>query len=192
MLKQIWRCLIYELVGEFTLGLHVKIVRNRFVKVTFQKVHEKGYSVTVEGSGISRSTMNPAPGWHSRLPHDAAHFIVENELGINGGIFGQLAAGGTAATFFSENSKSPRRTKKKGAEIAKANKTDAQFSEHAIYAAQARWENQAIIPDTAIAPESIARIIAGFESFAERWSKLPVGGSITFEWMHKPRVKRSR
>jgi hypothetical protein len=162
------------------------------MKVTFQKVHEKGYSVTVEGLGIDRATMNPAPGWHPRLPHDAAHFIAENELAIMGGVFGQLAAGGTSATFHSDESKNSRKAKKKGAKIAKENKADALFSEHAIYAAQSRWENQEIIPDTTIPRESLARIIAGFEKFAARWSRLPVGGSITLEWNNAMRAKRSR
>jgi hypothetical protein len=56
--------------------------------------------------------MDPAPGYDPRLPHDAAHFIVENELEITGAIFGQLAAGGTANTFHSENLKKPKRKKK--------------------------------------------------------------------------------
>ena len=84
------------------------------MKVTFQKVHEKGYSLTVEGSGIDRATMNPAPGWHPRLPHDAAHFIAENELAIMGGVFGQLAAGGSSATFHADDSKNPPQGKEEG------------------------------------------------------------------------------
>lgn len=127
-------------------------------------------------------SMDPGPGYHDRLPHDAAHFIVESELGIGGGVFGQLAAGGTANTFYSEDKKKIRKTKKRGAEIAKAHKADALFSEHAIYAAQARWEKHDIIPDTKVAAADIERIIDKFEEFAAKWSKLQIGGSITLEW----------
>jgi hypothetical protein len=42
--------------------------------------------------------MDPAPGYDPRLPHDMAHFVVENELGITGGVFGQLAQGGVCST----------------------------------------------------------------------------------------------
>ena len=152
------------------------------MKVTFTRTHERGYSVTVEGPGIDPVKMHPAPGYDPRLPHDAAHFIVENELGILGGVFGQLAMGGTANTFFSQDARSQRKARKRGKEIAKANKKDALFSEHAIYAAQSRWEKHDIIPDTKIPSSDIERIIKQFEEFAARWSKLPVGGSITLDW----------
>lgn len=48
------------------------------MKVTFKRTGERRYSVTVEGSKINTATMDPAPGYHERLPHDAAHFIIEN------------------------------------------------------------------------------------------------------------------
>ena len=152
------------------------------MKVTFTRVHAKGYSVSVEGPGIDPLKMHPAPGYDARLPHDVAHFIVENELVIVGGIFGQLAAGGTANTFFSEESKDRRKSRKRGTDMMKANKKDALFSEHAVYAAQSRWEKQDIIPDTNIPQPDLDRVIAKFEEFASEWSTLPVGGSIALEW----------
>jgi hypothetical protein len=136
--------------------------------------------------------MDPAPGFDPRLPHDAAHFIVENELGISGGIFGQVAAGGTANTFHSREVKNPKRMRIRGAKIAKENKEDALFSEHAVWAAQSRWEKQEIIPDTKIPPADLDRIIARFEEFSTRWSALPVGGSITLDWKHTSRVMSKR
>jgi hypothetical protein len=83
------------------------------VKVTFTRTSERRYRVSVEGPDIEPLYMDPAPGYDNKLPHDAAHFIVENELGILGGVFGQLAAGGTANTFRSEDLKKPRKTKNK-------------------------------------------------------------------------------
>lgn len=160
------------------------------MNVTFTRTGERRYSVSVEGPGIDPATMDPAPGYDARLPHDAAHFIVENELGILGGVFGQLAAGGTANTFYSQEAKKPRKAKQRGAEMAKANKKDALFSEHAVYAAQSRWEKHDIIPDTKIAPTDLARICEKFEEFANEWSALPVGSSITLEWKHQRRKQR--
>lgn len=162
------------------------------MKVTFKRTGERRYSVSVEGSGINAATMDPAPGYHDKLPHDAAHFIVENELGIMGGVFGQLAAGGTANTFFSIDAKRPKKAKKRGAEMLKANKEDAVFSEHAVYTAQSRWEAHEIIPETRIADDDLKRIIDRFEEFSKIWSRLPVGGSITLVWKHDPKVKRTR
>ena len=158
------------------------ILRRTAMKVTFKKIPEKGYSVTIEGRGIMSSTMSPAPGYHPRLPHDAAHFIVEQELKIRGGVFGQLASGGSFNRLHSVDDKIIRKAKKRRAHLAHENKADALFAEHAIYAAQSRWEHQAIIPQTSIPPETIDRICRSFEEFAGRWSQLPVGGSIELEW----------
>ena len=160
--------------------------------VTFKKTHERGYSVTVEGPGIEKVAMDPAPGYHPRLPHDAAHFIVENELGIAGAVFGQLAAGGTANTFYSQDARKQRKARKRGKELARASKQDALFSEHAIYAAQSRWENQEFIPDTKIAQRDLDRIAQKFEEFAAAWSKIPVGGAIALEWKHAANTKGPR
>ena len=164
------------------------ILPSHTVKVTFRKTHAKGYSVSVEGPGIRASTMDPAPGYDPRLPHDVAHFIVENELGILGGVFGQLAAGGTAGTFFATGEKKRSQLKRRGQVIAKQNKRDALFSEHAVYAAQSRWEKHDIIPDTKIPTVDIDRICERFEDFARRWSELAVGDSISLEWT--PGIRR--
>ena len=154
------------------------------MKVIFTKTGERRYKVTVEWPGKAPAVIDPAPGFHHRLPHDAAHFIVEDELGIKGGVFGQLAAGGTAKSFYYDDAKKMKKARKRGAKIAKANKRDALFAEHAIYAAQSRWEKHDIIPDTKVRTTDIDRIIARFEEFAGRWSKLPVGSSVTVEWRH--------
>ncbi len=162
------------------------------MKVTFTKTDERHYCVSVEGPNIDPISMHPAPGYDARLPHDVAHFIVENDLGILGGVFGQIAAGGTANTFFSEGSKNRKKARRKGREIAKAGKKDALFSEHAIYAAQSRWEKHDIIPATKIPPKDIERIIAKFQDFADRWEILPIGGSIMLEWDYLRGPARSK
>ena len=162
------------------------------MRVTFTKTGERRYSVTVDGAGIDRATMDPAPGFDPRLPHDAAHFIAENELGIAGGLFGQLASGGTANTFFSDESKKARKVKRRGRALAKSNKEDAAFSEHAVYAAQSRWERREVVPPTNIPEADLLRIIERFEDFASQWSRISVGESITMEWQQPSRSKRGR
>lgn len=152
------------------------------MKVSFTRTGERRYKVSVEGPGIEPSYMDPAPGYDPRLPHDAAHFIVENELGIKGGVFGQLAAGGHANTFRTDTARKPKKAKKRGLALAKASREDALFSEHAVFAAQSRWDKAPIQPEAKIPLEVIDRICARFDDFSEKWSKLPVGGSITLEW----------
>jgi hypothetical protein len=160
------------------------------MKVTFTKVATRRYSLTAEGTKHGTVKMDPAPGFHDRLPHDAAHLIVEIELGIEGGIFGQIAAGGILPPQ-DQDARIRRKAKKRREAIFKANNDDALFSEHAVCAAQSRWEKHEMIPETKIPPADLARIIAKFEEFAAQWSLLPIGGSISLEWQDD-RAKRKR
>ena len=152
------------------------------MKVTFSRTAIRRYRVSIEGPGIEPLAMEPAPGYDDRLPHDAAHFIVENELGIRGAVFGQLAAGGTAGTFRSTELRKPKKTKRRSASLSRLNREDALFSEHAVYAAQSRWNGEPIQPTTKISPADIERICRKFDEFSALWSKLEIGGSITLEW----------
>lgn len=161
------------------------------MKVTFTRTGKRTYGIVVERDKI-RMQRSPAPGFDERLPHDVAHFIVENELGILGGVFGQLAAGGTAGTFYTMDPKTERKAKRRGARIARENKKDASFAERAIYAAQSRWEKHEILQHTDLPQADISRLISKFEEFAEVWSKTPVGGSVTFEWNPRKPKKRNR
>lgn len=158
------------------------------MNVTFTRTKERGYSLKIEGPEIATAIMDPAPGYDDRLPHDAAHFIVEKELGIRGGIFGQMAAGGLLPPAEGD-ARVQRRAKRKREAIFKANSADALYSEHAVYAAQSRWEKHDIIPSTKIPQSDLERIGQQFEEFARVWSKLAVGESITLEWDMKTKVR---
>jgi hypothetical protein len=69
--------------------------------VTFTRTGERRYAVRATLEGMPDVEMNPAPGYDPFMPHDLQHFIVERALGIDGAIYGQLAAGGTVGTFHS-------------------------------------------------------------------------------------------
>ena len=91
--------------------------------------------------------MNPAPGYDDHLPHDLVHFVVEEELGLKLGIFGQLAAGGTAGTFrlpaqpkaSRERSRLQRKLKQRGERLALVGREDAEFSEKAAAICHREW-----------------------------------------------------
>ena len=69
------------------------------MEVTFRRTGERRYAVVAEPEGHPAVTMDPAPGFDPRLPHDLVHYAVEREHGIELGVFGQLAAGGNLRTF---------------------------------------------------------------------------------------------
>ena len=92
--------------------------------------------------------MSTAPGFDSLMPHDMCHLIVEQELQIKQGIFGQLAVGGTGGSFGvppnesvngKNDSRHRRRTKQKGEKLAKENLDDLAKSERATYVCWHDW-----------------------------------------------------
>ena len=162
------------------------------MNVTFTRTAERRYRVSIDGPGIEPSYMEPAPGYDAHLPHDAAHFIVESVLGIRGGIFGQLAAGGHARTFRRGAQRARSRVAKRGDRLAVANRDDAALSERAVFAATCVWKRWKDAPTTGIAPEEMREICLQFDAFSRQWSMLPVGGSITRAWNSATKPRRSR
>ena len=118
------------------------------MQVEFQKTGERRYAVIIKRDGLPDLKMNPAPGFDPLMPHDLLHFLVEEELGLRRGIFGQVALGGTAGTFQnqpSENSNSRndsrlrRKTAKRGRKMLKENTDDCAQSERATFICLYDW-----------------------------------------------------
>lgn len=154
------------------------------MNVTFTKTGERRYRISVEGPGVTASWMEPAPGFDEKLPHDVAHFVVENELGLTGGVFGQLASGGTAGTFHPVDEKLRRKIIRRGKKLAASERDDAGFSEKVVAAAHARWAGMQFIPDlpAGLSEAEVESICREFDAVSEIWSGLDVGDSMTLEW----------
>src|SRR6266481_8844673 len=154
------------------------------MNVTFTRTGERRYRVSVEGPGVVSSWIEPAPGYDGRLPHDMAHFVVENELGITGGVFGQLAAGGLANTFHPFDHQSRRKLSKRNDRIAAINRRDAMLSEKIVWLAFQTWNNElGEAPSVeGVSTEDVKRVCKQFEAVSKVWSKLKVGGSLTLVW----------
>src|ERR1043165_9351920 len=67
--------------------------------VVFRRTGEKRYAVEALRKGLPVVEISPAPGYDRLIPHDMMHLVVEAQLGLTRGIFGQLAAGGNAGSF---------------------------------------------------------------------------------------------
>jgi hypothetical protein len=100
--------------------------------------------------------MNPAPGYDSLMPHDMMHLIVEAQLGLKRGVFGQLAAGGDAGTFHlplrndrsaRETARARTRTKARGAKLLKEGRDDSMRSERATFICWQAWLARSTSPD---------------------------------------------
>src|SRR5262245_18408856 len=75
-------------------GVVMKGAQRKPMQITFVRTGERRYSVRATVECRPDTYMSPAPGYDPLMPHDLQHFIVERALAINGGVFGQLAAGG--------------------------------------------------------------------------------------------------
>lgn len=116
--------------------------------VVFRRVRQRGYAVEARRFGFPDLQMNPAPGYDKLIPHDLMHMVVEAQLGLNHGIFGQLAAGGDAGTFHAifSNNETPREmarvrthSKERGKKMLRAGRDDCAQSERATYICWQYW-----------------------------------------------------
>ena len=179
--------------------------------LTFVRTGERRYAVRAAVEGRAVVEMSPAPGYDAIMPHDLQHFVVERVLGIEGAVFGQLAAGGTAGTFHvvgtggSPRAIERRKRARKQAKLA-FHRDDPARSERATYICRHSWLSLSNDPTVRVkaremqetvrsmlqgmpsderalySAAKLTEICAEFERLSERWSKLEVGESFTEPW----------
>jgi hypothetical protein len=124
------------------------------MSVSFIRTGERRYAVHATIEGAHTVQMEPAPGFDPLMPYDLQHFIVEKCLGIEGGIFGRLAAGGTARTFHAiaeggnarEASRMRRKQAARDRKILPEQGEDYMRSERATYVCWHDWLQHAVDP----------------------------------------------
>lgn len=116
--------------------------------VIFQRTGQRRYAVEAQRPGRPDLVMNPAPGYDPLIPHDMMHLVVEAQLGLTRGVFGQLAAGGDAGTFHvpmnsTDSSRKLARVRKrvrgKGSKLLKEGRDDSERSERATFICWHEW-----------------------------------------------------
>ncbi|MGH8888435.1 MAG: hypothetical protein ACRDV3_01585 [Acidothermaceae bacterium] len=176
--------------------------------MTFTRCVGRRYRVDVARALDPPAAMHVAPGFDDYLPHDLVHFLVEREFGLQLGIFGQLAAGGDAVTFWCAPRDRTTRLAQRAHRLRVAGRGDLGRSEQLAAACVAAWEIQAgrrrpgevgavrVLHDAALAsPAQIARVVEVLGVAATAWHQLAPGESLRFEWpksLTLPRVSRLR
>ncbi len=116
--------------------------------LVFRRTGQRRYAVEVQRPGFPDLEMNPAPGYDPLMPHDMMHLVVEAQLGLTRGIYGQLAAGGTAGTFHlstkpDESSRkiarAGRRVRARGKNLLRDGRDECLQSERATYICWYEW-----------------------------------------------------
>lgn len=116
--------------------------------VVFRRTGQRRYAIEGQRPGFPAVVMNPAPGYDQFLPHDMMHLVVEAQLGLTLGVFGQLAQGGDAGTFHlplqqdkraRETTRARTRIKARGAKLLKEGRDESAQSERATYICWYEW-----------------------------------------------------
>jgi hypothetical protein len=182
------------------------------LKVSFWKSGRRRYGVLVSREHHLDLVMNPAPGYDDYLPLDLLRFVAEAEWELDGGIFGQLAAGGDAGTFRpTEQSQIPRtmrdrrqsqipramrdrRRRRRRAGKPKGRRSDllAHILEEAWYTRHGRsplpnWQEQ--LEAAHVSTERLERVVDQLDQLAESWHSLPIGEQLSLDW---PRPEKAQ
>jgi len=160
--------------------------------VHFRKIGTRRYAVRVEREQGPALAAHPAPGYDDYLPHDLLHFVAEAEWGLDGAVFGQLAAGRGPGIFLPvEQSLIPgwvRRRKLRPKAHPKGRR-----SELLAYALECAWNAQhrrRPLPDdwddllaaARVDRERLDRVLASVNELAARWHGLRLGEELVLHW----------
>jgi hypothetical protein len=147
------------------------------MKVRFVKTGARRYAVEVSRDRYPDFWCGSI-GYDEWLPHDVLHFIAEAEYGLDGGIFGDLAAGGNARIFIPVDGKLVAKMRRKE-RIRRTRLPDGRRSEQLAGQLEQGWHAKTLSP----------KLQQTLDDLAECWHALQVGGSLTLEW---PRPERRR
>jgi hypothetical protein len=148
------------------------------VKITFVKKGPRRYAVEVRRDRYPDLWCGSI-GYDDQLPHDLLHFVGEANFGLDGGVFGDLAAGGNARIFQSFD---PELTAKlwRKQRIRRTRLPDGRRSEQLAAQLEQGWHARTLDPG----------LQQKLDDFAARWQALQVGGSLTLEWPRPEGRKR--
>ncbi|WKN48910.1 hypothetical protein [Nocardioides sp. Arc9.136] len=161
--------------------------------VRFERTGHRRYAVAVLREKHGDLRMDPAPGYSDLIPHDLVHLVVEEELGLRSGIFGQLAAGGNAGTFVP--TEEPR-TKAWARRVERRNRStggDMGRSEELAAQVYPRWLRRSghlpgshhvrqDPPPTDLDDTDLDRVLTRLDALSQQWRAVDIGASMTVAW----------
>ena len=155
--------------------------------VTFARIGERRYAVSVAREAGPPIELRQAPGWDDEVPHDVAHMLVEIEFGIALGIFGQIAAG-SPGIFGTETT--TRKEQRLRARLEREHRDEGLRSERLVHLSMLVWKGMPLprALDTAGVTlaggdaDSLAQVCRRLDEFSARWRNIGVGESVTIAW----------
>src|SRR5690606_5439894 len=150
-------------------------------------------------------------GHMSAIPHDLAHFAIEQGLRIRGGFWGSVAQGAVFGSLTHVSGRRRPKAAERSEQILKANKGELTETEILV-----GLFNQAL--EEGLGPESgelrerlrryvwtapgrqprqftdeeIAAACSGWREMLESWGKLPIGGTLELVWVEADHGRKRR
>jgi len=164
--------------------------------LVFSRTGERRYTVEAQRPGLPHLLMSPAPGYDPLMPHDMMHMVVEAQLGLRHGIFGQLAAGGNAGTFHlpmkngdsaREIARTRRRVAARGKKLLREGRDECVQSEQAAFICWNAWRTRSSSRDQRklsrdLNQNKLDEICEHLDKLSSHWFRLTVGESMAVSW----------
>ena len=177
------------------------------MRVTFRKTNQRRYGVHVQRDAAPALWMY-GPGYDDDLPHDLLHFVVEAEFGLDGAVFGDVAAGGNAKLFQPVDKALVAKMWRKK-RVRRYVLPDGMRSERLAGVLETAWKARRSgrplpaewddrLAAAGVGAAEVEALLPKLDGLAERWRTLPPGGELTLEWprreghKHHPPQKRRR
>ena len=153
--------------------------------------------VVVRLKGGSYNSFGPL------VPHDAAHLVVEDELGLERGLWGVIAAGGLFPQTIVVSGRQKPHARERARSLVK--EAQAQLTQaEIVVGAVCRIVELGRTPDprliarltgrwrpSSFTAEAFPRISERLHDVAARWDAVPVGGSLELVWGEEFRRRRA-
>jgi len=143
-----------------------------------------GVEVELDGGAYNRLGRR-------EIPHDIAHLIVEDELGLDRGVWGVLAAGGLFRGASVTAGRRKPHAARRGREVVAASAEQLNQAEMLVRvvcdaAGAGRVDLRARTGERwwsdAVSEAAVARAVERLVAAADDWAALEAGGSLRFEW----------
>jgi hypothetical protein len=158
------------------------------MKVTFTKVDDKRYSIAIDREHGPALVPRSGPGYDDLMPHDLAHYLVEEYFEIELGVWGQLAAGG-GGIFTPAPEANTLKYQRRGQRIRAVGREDMARSEQLVVMTVSAWERsiERVKHQTREFPmdidaDTLGGAVRRMDEVARRWQALQHGASLTFTW----------
>ena len=158
------------------------------MQVTFIKVDGKRYSIAIEREFGPALVPRPAPGYDDLMPHDLAHYVVEECFAVELGVWGQLAAGG-GGIFTPAPEDNSLQYQRRAQRIGAIGRDDMARSERLVVMTVSAWERSInrVKHQTREFPidvdaDTLRGAVGRMDEVAHRWRALQRGASLTLAW----------